>query len=164
MIPIYYIFSLMWFTLGFVVSLFAFAQIILPLLFAIPFTNYLDHLGAIKKKGKIIRRYLLTILIYIVIILILVKLVLTYLNQEYTIALSIGVLLSILNLLKPSSWGMTPGNVREYVKINNKYFKEESFVMSILSDEIKEVYFEKNFTSENPMMVTLAALHERHKS
>lgn len=149
--------------IGFGVSAFLLGQIILSLLFALPFTAFLNNLGAVKNKSKIVKKYIVRLIISIVIFFAIVMLIIINIDSRNILgALLAGSIFSIFVLLRPKVWGVKPKNIKRYTAANRKYFKNPAFAKSILSHELKEKWQEKKDNTKEPLTEAITSLHEKY--
>ncbi|MFW6016499.1 MAG: hypothetical protein ACOCRK_08675 [bacterium] len=149
--------------IGFIISIFLFTHIIYRFLFDFPFLGFLNKIGAIENKYRIVRKYIIKILLASAVITVAVILAKIHINNGSILGgLLAGTIFAILNLLRPSGWGVNPKNVRHFVSSNKKYFKNKSFAESILSNELKEKWQEKKDRSKQPLTEAIKSLHEKY--
>jgi hypothetical protein len=162
----FFMFLLFWclsYMLGVFLVAFILSQSVLTFMFALPFTNFLDDLGALKEAKKIKRSCWFIILRFFLIFVLVVKWFISYsVNNSPALLISfmLGSLVSLFKLFNFKAVGPNPGNVIDYVTMNAKYFVYPSFVRSVLDvDKFVKLWEGFRSTSQTPMMSTIKFLH-----
>lgn len=106
---------------AFVIGIFGFSQIFICLFFAIPTSYRLIKDGAFVSDMPVLKKYMPTIFIWIIILFIMAVLSFNYLNQ-YTMYILAGYLISSVIALLNN--GANKNNIAEFIEQNSQYIKD----------------------------------------
>lgn len=111
--------------LGMIIFTTTVTNIILIIIFAIPFTKKLEKAGLIK-RSKINRNYFIMFFVLIIILLSTTLIFYTFFLDSYFISLIGGYILGMIGIITTiKKFGLNINNFSDYFERNKRYFSED---------------------------------------
>ncbi|MFA6407842.1 MAG: hypothetical protein WCV80_04065 [Candidatus Paceibacterota bacterium] len=114
---------------GVIIFSFVASNIILILFFAIPFTKKLEGKNLLKPNNHIIRNYIVTLFIQLVVFFVITTPFYIYFLDSAFISLVVGYMFGMVGIIiKIKEFGLNLNNFSDYFETNSRYFWEELII------------------------------------